>query len=132
LMGKDPNTECLKLFRRIVDQLDVALDVVGIEMFAGYGRSVGKSTFEACKWVGRFEQMFEGEIPTDMIYRKGDVCPWICRDHMAKDKDVRAALIKRYGPPGTKKAQGKLYGVKADIWSALAIAITCVEKYHDG
>ena len=110
---------------------DEFINVVAIEMFAGYGRSVGKSTFEACKWVGRFEQIFIDKIDTKMIYRKGDVCPWICRNTMAKDKDIRAALIKRYGEPGKKASPGILYGVTKDMWSALAIAITCVEKYYD-
>ncbi len=130
-MGKDLNKNCLYIFESLItSNMDWVVGTAAIEMFAGYGRSVGKSTFEACKWVGRFEQLFDGyKIPVKMIYRKGDVCPWICKTTMAKDSDIRKALIKRYGKPGTKKAPGKLFGVTYDMWSALAIAVTCYEKY---
>ena len=47
------------------------------------------------------------------------------------DRYVREALVDRFGGTekavGTKKAPGQLYGMKEDMWSALAVAITCAE-----
>jgi hypothetical protein len=48
----------------------------------------------------------------------------LCHDSRAKDANIRAALIDRFGKPGTKKNPGALYGVTRDLWSALAVAIT--------
>jgi Holliday junction resolvasome RuvABC endonuclease subunit len=131
MMGKDLNEHCLDYFDSLINRVDgPVIDCAGIEMFAGYGRPVGKSTFEACKWVGRFEQLCDDNVCTHMIYRKADVCTNLCKNTKAKDKDIRKALIQRYGNPGTKKNPGILYGVSRDIWSALAIAVTTVEKYY--
>ena len=130
LMGKDNNNQLIRFILPVIFETHV-VEVVGIEMFAGYGRSVGRSTFDACRWVGRFEELcLTSNLPVTLVYRKMDVCPWICRTVKAKDKDIRAALIKMYGIPGTKKKPGALYGMANDMWSALAIAVTTVEKYH--
>jgi hypothetical protein len=56
----------------------------------------------------------------------------LCKSTKANDASIRQALIDRYGPGkeraiGTKKAPGPLYGVKADVWAALALAVT----WHD-
>ena len=47
----------------------------------------------------------------------------------AKDANVRAALIDRFGPSkrkaiGLKATPGPLYGVHSHMWSALAVAVT--------
>jgi hypothetical protein len=39
-----------------------------------------------------------------------------------KDKDVRAALIAKWGEVGTRKNRGPLFGVSSHIWAALAVA----------
>ncbi len=94
-----------------------------IEMIASYGMPAGKSLFETCLWIGRFLEAwenFEGEAK--LIYRK-DVKMHFCNSMRAKDSNIRQALIDRFGKPGTKKSPGKLYGIKKDEWSALALAI---------
>lgn len=134
LMGKDKNEFLLEAFEELVTRGIV--DHCAMEFMSSYGKRVGNSVFKTCVWIGRFIQEIQrgttpGGSPVKVyeIYRKKDVCPWICRDTRAKDKDVRAALINRYGPPGTKAKPGRLYGVSKDIWSALAIAVTLDEKY---
>ena len=54
----------------------------------------------------------------------------------AKDKNIRQALIDRYGVVGTKKDPGFFYvnGTKfaKDMWAAMAVAVTYFDKYIKG
>lgn len=99
--------------------------LVVIEMIASYGMPVGKEVFETCVWIGRFLESWPGDV--ERIFRS-EVKQALCKDSRAKDSNIRKALIDRYGPPGTKKAPGFLYGVKKDIWAALAVAEAWKEK----
>lgn len=96
-----------------------------IEMIASYGMPVGKEVFDTCLWVGRFMEAAGG---ADLIYRK-DVKMHLCGSMRAKDANIRQALIDRFGPGkdkaiGKKATPGPLYGFKADMWAALACAVT--------
>jgi len=104
-----------------------------IEMIASYGMPVGRSVFETCVWVGRYWQLWEslgGKV--ELIYRK-DVKMTLCHTMKAKDSNVRQAIMDRYGSSkdvaiGKKQTPGPLYGIVADIWAALGVAITWQEK----
>jgi hypothetical protein len=107
-------------------------DVIAIEMIASYGMAVGREVFETCVWIGRFveswNQSNEGAEHPALIYRK-DVKLHLCGQPRAKDANIRAALIDRFGPGkgkaiGKKASPGPLYGVSSDVWSALAVAVT--------
>lgn len=124
--------------RRMFDQYAYTRNCnkLAIEMIASYGMPVGASVFETCVWVGRFierweEQPIETRLPANFIYRR-EVKLHLCNSSKAKDANVRQALIDRYG--GKEKAIGKkanpgvLYGMKADCWAALGVAITAAEK----
>lgn len=104
-------------------------DMLAIEMIASYGMPVGAEVFETCVWIGRFTQAWYG--PHSFVYR-GDVKLHLCGTKRAKDAHVRQALIDRYGGKnkaiGRKATPGPLYGVSADVWQALAVAVT----YADG
>ena len=57
----------------------------------------------------------------------------LCGSAKAKDSNIRQAIIDRYGGDpkrciGTKKAPGPLYGISADQWAALALALTAAEN----
>jgi hypothetical protein len=91
-----------------------------IEMIAGYGMPVGKEVFETCVFIGRIWQLLT--IPKEFVYRK-DIKLHLCGTTRAKDGNIRQALIDRLGAPGVKKAPGKTYGLKADEWAALAVAV---------
>lgn len=99
------------------------VDVTAVEHFACMGQLVSKSVFETCYWIGEmryFTRAWRNKwFP---VFRK-DVKMHFCEDNRVKDKNIRQALIDRFGEPGRKKAPGKLYGVKKDLWSALAIAV---------
>ena len=88
-------------------------------MVASYGMPVGKDIFETVKWIGRFEEAAATiwEVKTILIYRK-DVKSYLCGSMKAKDSNIRQALIDLLGKEKTK-------GVSKDIWSALAVALTC-------
>jgi hypothetical protein len=98
---------------------------IAIEMIASYGMPVGREVFETCVWIGRFIEAWGA--PYTLVYRK-DVKLHLCGNARAKDGNVRQALIDRYGGKqkaiGTKREPGPLYGVSADVWSALAVAVT--------
>lgn len=96
-----------------------------IEMIASYGMPVGREVFETCVWIGRFMEAAGG---AELVYRK-DVKLHLCGSPRAKDANIRQALIDRFGPGkdkaiGTKAKPGPLYGFKADMWAALAVAVT--------
>lgn len=106
-----------------------------IEMIASYGMPVGKEIFDTCVWIGRFVQLWHQLCGTySFVYRK-DVKLCLCGDSKAKDSNIRQALLDRYPRTGggatpqvgTKGQPGPLYGMKKDLWSALAVATT----YHE-
>jgi Holliday junction resolvasome RuvABC endonuclease subunit len=94
-------------------------DVMAIEMIASYGMPVGKETFETCVWIGRFRQV--GCCPVQFIYRK-EVKMFLCGNMRAKDGNIRQALLDMLGKDTCR-------GVSKDMWSALAVAVTC-ENLH--
>lgn len=100
-------------------------DHVAIEMIASYGMPVGKEVFDTCVWIGRFIEAWGG--PYTLVYRR-EVKMFLCGNNTAKDGNIRQALIDRYGGKvaaiGNKKSPGPLYGISADVWSALAVAVT--------
>ena len=118
-------------------------------MPACYGMAVGRTVFDTCRWVGRFQDRFESksDILSHLVYRKAQnkedgiegVCMHICKNNRAKDSNVRQAIIDRYPATGggktpqigTKAQPGPLYGVSADVWAALAVAITFAETFHE-
>jgi hypothetical protein len=107
-----------------------------LEQIASYGMPVGAEVFETCVWTGRFIQQAEDMKPRgghiDRLPRK-DVKLHICGQTKAKDSNIRQALIDRFGGKekaiGRKASKGPLYGIKADCWQALALAITWVDLH---
>ena len=102
---------------------------VAVEMIASYGMAVGKEVFETCLWIGRYIQQ-AGPDRVRLVYRK-DVKLHVCQSPKAKDANIRAALIDRYGGKaeavGNIKKPGPLYWVKSHMWPALAVAVTASE-----
>lgn len=127
---KEPNEALLE---RLRGPLTCAHDVLAIEMIASYGMAVGREVFETCLWIGRFVEVgtWRG-MQTVLVYRR-DVKLFLCQSARATDSNIRAALLDLYGPGkekaiGSKKAPGPLYGLKGDMWSALAVALTAQEQ----
>ena len=128
--GKVPNAEIFPLFEHYPDA-DVA-----IEMVASYGMAVGADVFETCVWIGRFEQAAQGHR-IEKIYRRDEKL-YICGILSAKDSNIAQARVDRFahGQPnrgkGTKKNPGFFYGFSADMWQAMAVATTYLDKYIRG
>lgn len=111
------NDELLRLLQS--GELTDGVTMAAIEMIASYGMAVGREVFETCVWIGRFVERCD--TPWRLVFRK-DVKLHHCHSVRAKDANIRQALIDRFGPPGTKKQPGALYGVKSHVWAALAVA----------
>lgn len=97
---------------------------IAIEMIASYGMAVGADVFSTCVEIGRMVEAAGGSV--SLVFRR-DVKLHLCGSARAKDANIRQALLDRFGPVGTKKTPGPLYGVKSHIWSALAVAVTASE-----
>jgi hypothetical protein len=111
---------------------DFLIKTVEIEMIASYGMAVGAEVFETCVWIGRFMETWRCRRAKEAgrVFRK-DVKLHLCGSPRAKDSNIRQAIIDRFGGKekaiGKKATPGPLYGMKADCWAALAVAITATE-----
>lgn len=101
------------------------------------GMTVGQEVFDTCVWIGRFWEIAlrSGGYEPKRIYRREEKLN-LCGCLSAKDKNIRQALIDRYGVVGTKKDPGFFYvnGTKfaKDMWAAMAVAVTYFDKYIKG
>ena len=135
-VGKKSNED---MFGVIVTPYDF-YDHFAIEMVAGMGMPVGAEVFDTCFWIGRFWEYVEshGEPrPMQKIFRREEKL-YLCGRASAKDVNIRQALVDRYAPgqpnfgKGTKKNPGFFYGFSADMWAAMAVAVTYFDKYIKG
>lgn len=103
---------------------DAILVIEEMQLFAT-SVGVGKEVFDSVFWSGRFAQVWTPRRFERLLRSK-------IRGHlgasMGGDAAVRQALIARFGPYkedaiGKKSAPGPLFGIRADEWSALAIAV---------
>ena len=129
LAVKEPNDCALSRVREYAKTPDLSLVV---ERIACYGMPVGEEVLETVWWSGRFAEAWGR--PSLRIKRLA-VKLALCHDSRAKDANIRQAVIDRFGGKavaiGLKKSPGPLYGIKADLWQALGLALTAVEAERD-
>lgn len=101
---------------------------VAIEWVQSYGAPVGMELFETIWWAGQFA---EAAWPSGVARVPRMVVKKHLAHQRAKDAEIRGALVDRFGgiggravAIGTKAQPGPLYGVTADRWAALAVAVT--------
>lgn len=132
--GKRPNEEVMEVIFK------GGYAHMAIEMIAGMGMPVGQEVFDTCVWIGRFRQLSEEyykSVQRQMIFRREEKL-YLCGHSQAKDANIRQALVDRYAPgqpnfgKGTKKDPGFFYGFSADMWQAMAVAVTYFDKYIRG
>jgi len=120
----------MRLIGAFGDGVTKAPTVAVIEQVASYGMAVGAEVFETVRWAGRFEEALH-PTPVVLLPRMA-VKMHLCGNSRAKDPNIRQALLDRFGgkaATGTKKAPGPLYGIHADLWAALAIAVTYADLH---
>lgn len=105
---------------------------VVIEKVEHYGKDMhaGQTTFETCRWSGRFEQFYidhggksDGwhRVPRRLVKQT------LLGMGAAKDKDIRTAVIDRLGAPGKKTVPGPTYGVGKDVWQAIGLGLVWLD-----
>ena len=113
---------------------------VAIEMIAGMGMPVGQEVFDTCFWIGRFWELATTRRHIRhlrKIFRREEKLD-LCGSPNAKDANIRQALVDRYAPgqpnfgKGTKKNPSFFHGFSADMWAAMAVAVTYFDKYIKG
>lgn len=108
-------------------------DWIALEWIASYGMPVGAEVFDTARWVGHFESIaLNNEIRCSLEFRRS-VKLHLCGQARAKDANIRQALIDRFGGKekaiGRKANPGPLFGLKADEWQALALAVTWMDLH---
>lgn len=96
-----------------------------IEKVACMGMAVGEDVLETVFWSGRFRQIWKRSFHR---IKRHEIKMHLCGNMRAKDGNIRQALIDRFGPPGTKKNRGATHGISGDMWSALAVGVTFLDK----
>jgi len=105
------------------------VDHVSIEWIECFGMAVGQETFRTVAGIGWFASlMADYDNPLRLVPRRS-VKLHLCNSMKAKDANVRQALIDRFGPVGTKKQPGKLYGVATHYWAALGVAVYSADVF---
>ncbi len=131
--GKNLNDDILGIIHEYI----LEIEHVVIEMIASYGMAVGQTVFNTCRWVGKFEEIFnfiDLKEPPSLLYRT-EIKMNICGQARAKDTNIRVALIDRFsferhadkGGKGTKNDPGFFFGFKSDIWAAYAVGVTYMD-----
>lgn len=153
ILGIDPGTEesgwmvYQSLPRRIIDMAiepNPALlyrirhgqfnqvDYCVLEKVQCYGMPVGEDVFQTVFMCGRFVEALSSKGVKCKRMARRQVKLYLCDDMRAKDKNIRQALIDRFGGParaiGRKAAPGPLHGVSKHLWAALALVVTETEE----
>ena len=114
--------------RLIYDKVLCVADVLIIEEVVSYGMPVGREVFETVFWSGRFVEAWGG---TFVLLPRREVKLHLCHSSKATDATIRQALLDQFGGKeraiGRKACPGPLYGIRKDLWSALALAVTWSE-----
>lgn len=141
-----PNAEILEAIAKLAH----AFDVLAIEQMRARGMPTANEELDTVEWSGRFIQRWcdspgprewkhgittrEREDEREATVRRiprAAVKLALCGSVRARDSNIRAALLDLYGGKsarGCKAAPGPLYKLKADLWSALAVGVTALQK----
>jgi hypothetical protein len=106
-----------------------SVDCVSIEWIECFGMAVGQETFRTVAGIGWFASLLYDRTWSLRLVPRRAVKMHLCHSMRAKDANVRQALIDRFGPVGTKKQPGKLYGVATHYWAALGVAVYSADVF---
>lgn len=136
LHGITPNEELLERIRFNDSGVTINTDRAVIEWMQPRGMPTSAEEFEALFWIGRFVEAWDQRFGTTLRrLTRLKVKQHLCGSNKANDSNIRAALIDRFGgvdgkeaAVGRKAAPGPLYGIAADVWAALGLAVTDVDQ----
>lgn len=105
------------------------VDLVVCEMIASYGMPVGAEIFDTCLWIGEYRRTCKSLGIAWEVITRNEVKQRLChRTSKVNDAVIRQRLLDMYGGKalaiGNKANPGELYGIKADVWAALAVVKT--------
>lgn len=127
--AKEPNADVLGLLRS-----GVSGDAVVIEFMSPRGMPTSAQEMETLWWAGRFGEAASRHGVVHRLTRDAVKYHLTGRRVGVNDAAIRAVLIDRYGgiggkaaAVGVKASPGPLYGVRADVWAALAVGVAFQE-----
>jgi hypothetical protein len=121
-------------------QRSPAASTLVIERFAALGMKLGEESIETIIWSGRFFEAWPAAHTRFWLTRRA-VKSHLCGTQQAKDANVRAVLMDRFGgaasvaraTKGTKRKPGRiagpLGGLTAHHWAALGVAVTWMDQH---
>ena len=117
-------------------QLMAHVDLLLIEKIGNMGMPVGEDVYETVYQSGRIAQVAETAGISVERRKRGFVKSMLCHNSRAKDSNIVCAIVDRYDPlreygrwgKGSKKKQGPLYGLKKDVWQALALLLAWADE----
>ena len=98
-------------------------------------KEILQTAFESGRMVEAWEQ---SHGPGDWgLINRTTIRRWLLGHTQGGDPEIRAAICDRFGvtaktAKGTKKEPGPLYGIKGDLWAALAVAIVYCDQNRIG
>lgn len=120
-----------EFFKRVEEVFSSRLGtVIYMETIQSYGMPVGQEVFDTCFFIGRLMERFDQAWMPYTMVKRTEIKLHHCKSSRAKDTNIKAALVERFGDKGTKAAPGFFYGVKGDEWSACAIAVYGHDKLN--
>ena len=103
---------------------------LAVEFPVAQGMPASNELFATVEWIGVFRAAW-GSRPFHHVARP-DVKLHLCGQARAKDANVRAAILDRFGGKdaavGRKATPGPLYEVASHAWAALAVALTHADR----
>ena len=133
--GKMDNNALIVEFLRMKHQY--GFDLAIFEQLSSYGNIIGDTVLQTAVWTGRLHQKILDDcgnsFPILYVKRKQYVTD-LTTNPKAKDSNVRQYLVDRFEPnasnngKGTKKNPSRFYGVSADAWTAIAVAVWCMDN----
>lgn len=133
--GKVPNAT----LRNMIKDGAICSDVLALEIISNsFGSGIGRSVTLTAEWVGRYLATWEDWVGTEIrTYSRSEIKLHFVGKITANDSMIRLALTDRFalGTPnygkGSKKAPGFFYGVSADIWQSIAVAVVCMDAIYN-
>jgi hypothetical protein len=115
--GKDPN-------RRVNEHAyNYEVDAVCIETIQSYGMAVGRTVFETCIWIGRFQQTALNGCGIVHLYARPAIFRAVTGQSKGGDAALRQALLTRFGGDKKGEPMNVLKGGGSDKRSAFAVAV---------